>query len=133
MPFCESPEPVFTPSMLDALLARWKALPGNDTVSRAADPADRMNQARSILRTAVESQFENMSPGDQALYARLLAAREAKAWRTHLFDCFDLMARASGAAIAVLKLQELHQLLRDAEPISPRPAAVQRPFASACA
>lgn len=115
---CESPDPVFTPPMLDALLARWKSLPSPDSGHTNASAAQRMNQARAILSLTVESQLPHMSPGDQALYARLLAAREAQAWRTHFFDCFDLMARTRGAAIAVLRLHDLYRLLSDGKPAS---------------
>jgi hypothetical protein len=133
MPFSDSPEPLFTPSMLDALLARWSSLPGHDASvgSEHSSPAQRMNQARDILRATLDDLLPCLSPGDQALYARLLAARELHAWRTHFFDCFDLMARTRGAAIAVLRLHALYSLLRDTEPVSTRSSAVERPFALA--
>lgn len=131
MQTCEHPQPLFTPLMLDTLLARWKSLPGHDSPSHAS-PVDRMSQARSILRATVEQHLPRMSPDDQALYARLLAAREAQAWRNHFFDCFDLMARTRGAAVAVLRLHELHRLLREGEPVGRNRAAGERSLARAC-
>lgn len=113
---CESPEFLFTPPMLDALLARWRSLPGHSSDHSQTSAAQRVTQARAILSLTVESQLPHMSPADQALYARLLAAREAQAWRTHFFDCFDLMARTRGAAIAVLRLHDLYRLLCDGKP-----------------
>ncbi len=131
MPTCEHPPPLFTPSMLDALLARWKSLPHQDSPCPAS-PVDRMSLARSILRTTVEHHLPRMSPDDQALYARLLAAREAHAWRNHFFECFDLMARTAGAAVAVLRLHELHRLLREGEHVGRDRAAGERGLARAC-
>ena len=131
MPTCEHPQPLFTPSMLDALLARWKSLPHHDSPFHDS-PVDRMSLARSILRATVEHHLPRMSPDDQALYARLLAAREAQAWRNHFFDCFDLMVRTCGASVAVLRLHELHRLLREREQVGRNPTAVERALARAC-
>lgn len=132
MPPGDSQEPLFTPSMLDTLLARWSSLPDHHARIDHTSPAHRVCQARDILRLTIEDMLPSLSPGDQALYARLLAAREAHAWRTHFFDCFDLMARTRGAAIAVLRLHALYSLLRDTEPASTHTAATERPFALAC-
>lgn len=115
-----SPPPLFTPSMLDTLLARWKSIPHPEASDPQPSPADRTGHARAIFRQTLERHLPHMTPADQALYARLVAAREVQAWRTHFFDCFDLMARTRGAAIAVLRLHDLHNLLRDPDPSTNR-------------
>lgn len=125
MQISETPTELFTPSMLDALLARWRSLPGQTGGPMRASEADRIAQARTILRRTVESLVCNLPPADQTLFERLQAASDLHTWRTHFFDCFDLMARSRGVAVAVLRLHDLHRLLQDDEAAyaHPRPAA----------
>lgn len=130
----DSASPRFTPSMLDALIKRWKAGPTPPPTKSFASASHRMAQARGILVQAIGAYLPHLAPNDQALYARLVATREIDGLRAHFFDCFDLMVRTRGAAIAVLRIQELHRLLRDT-PSVPQPArrecATHEPLLSA--
>jgi hypothetical protein len=116
--------------MLDALLARWKSLPGQTSDSMRASEADRIVQARTILRRTVEGLVCSLPPADQTLFERLQATGDLHTWRTHFFDCFDLMARSRGVAVAVLRLHDLHRLLQDDEAAYAQSSPAARAHAS---
>lgn len=107
-----APDPLFSPATVDTLLARWRALPCCDDGAPDTDSAEVVARARTLFALTLGPYAPLMGPTHHALYRRLLSLRDAESFRRHFFDAFDLLVRTRGAAVAVLKLQELHQLLR---------------------
>lgn len=99
-----------TSCMLDMLISRWQVSPRAESLS--AEPADAMERARSTIIQTVGHYVDYLEPGDQALYAQLIAASDAPTLRALFFQCFDLMVRTRGTALAVLRLHELYRLVR---------------------
>lgn len=105
-------DPLFSPSTVDSLLARWATLPPADSDAPVLGSEDVAARARTLFALTLGPYAPLMSPAHHAVYRRLLSLRDAESLRHHFFDAFDLLVRTRGAALAVLKLQELHQLLR---------------------
>lgn len=99
-----------TPSMLDGLMARWKC---QSPVGggRVAAP-DSTTAAQAILSKAIGRYVEFLTPSDRTLYAALLSAHEPRELRALFFESFDLLVRTRGPAVAVLRIREIHELLR---------------------
>ncbi len=104
-------EPEFTASMLDMLMVRWQSVPCPETPSRPS-PADAMERARGIIVQTVGHYVDYLEPTDQALYDRLTTLAKPESLRELLFQCFDLMVRTRGPAVAVLRAHEIHRLVR---------------------
>lgn len=104
-------ESQMTSSMLDMLMARWQMAPRPDTAQHES-PADAMERARNIVIQTVGHYVNYLEAADQALYATLISLTEAEALRELFFECFDLMVRTRGPAIAVLRVHELYRLVR---------------------
>lgn len=104
-------EPPSTSSMLDMLMARWQLAPRQDTAAHEA-PGDAMERARNTIVQTVGHYVTYLEPADQALYATLIATTDPESLRGLFFQCFDLMVRTRGPAIAVLRLHELYRLMR---------------------
>ena len=104
-------ESQLTASMLDMLMARWQTAP-----RPAAPPhesaADALERARGIVVQTVGHYVNYLEASDQALYATLISLTDAEALRELFFECFDLMVRTRGPAIAVLRVHELYRLVR---------------------
>lgn len=109
-----SPDATFdslvTPSMLDGLMARWKCQ--SPATGRRMPPRDTTRAAQAILSKAVGRYVEFFTPADRSLYAAVLAARDPGELRALFFESFDLLVRTRGAAVAVLRIREIHELLR---------------------
>lgn len=103
----ESPS---TSCMLDLLIARWQVSPHAELFSD--EPVDTMERARNTIVQTVGHYVDYLEPSDKALYASLIAASDAPALRALFFQCFDLMVRTRGTALAVLRLHELYRLVR---------------------
>lgn len=104
----ESPS---TSSMLDMLISRWQVSPSGETLF-CDPPAGAMERARSIVAQTVGHYVNYLEPSDQALYNSLISAPDAPSLRALFFQCFDLMVRTRGTALAVLRLHELYRLVR---------------------
>jgi hypothetical protein len=105
-----------TPSVLDTLMARWSAPPDAAQAPPMAlvDP-ERIVQARSVLVQTLERYTQYLSADDRALYGRLLGTRSPQDWQRQFFECFDLVARTRGIAIAVLRMHELYGVLHGSD------------------
>lgn len=99
-----------TPSMLDGLMARWKCQSPANVVRMPARDSTRAAQA--ILSNAIGRYVEFLTPSDRTLYAALLSAHEPRELRALFFESFDLLVRTRGPAVAVLRIREIHELLR---------------------
>jgi len=104
-------EPPSTSSMLDMLMARWRLAPRHDTAAHES-PGDPMERAHTIFVQTVGHYVNYMEPADQALYATLIATADPESLRSLFFECFDLLVRTRGPAIAVLRMHELYRLVR---------------------
>jgi hypothetical protein len=100
-----------TSSMLDMLMARWQLAPRHETAAHES-PNDAMERARATIEQTVGHYVSYLEPADQALYATLIATTDPESLRDLFFECFDLMVRTRGPAIAVLRLHELYRLMR---------------------
>lgn len=100
-----------TSSMLDMLMARWQLAPRHETAAHES-PGDAMERARATIEQTVGHYVSYLEPADQALYATLIATTDPESLRDLFFECFDLMVRTRGPAIAVLRLHELYRLMR---------------------
>jgi hypothetical protein len=100
-----------TSIMLSMLLARWQKTPRTENAP-AGVPAEALERARSLIVQTVGHYVDYLDPADQALYTELVSSPDARSIRERFFGCFDLLVRTRGAALAVLRLHELHRLLR---------------------
>lgn len=100
-----------TSSMLDMLMARWQATPPPARPSPPS-PADALERARDIVIQTLGHYVKHLEAADQALYATLVSLADIDELRGLFFQCFDLMARVRGPAIAVLHVHELYRLMR---------------------
>lgn len=100
-----------TASMLDMLMARWQMAPRPDPQPHES-PSAAMERARGIVVQTVGHYVNYLEAPDQALYATLISLTDPEALREHFFQCFDLIVRTRGPAIAVLRMHELYRLLR---------------------
>lgn len=104
-------EPPSTASMLDMLMARWQLAPRHDTAAHES-PGDAMERARTTIVQTMGHYVNYLEPADQALYTTLISTTDPESLRDLFFECFDLMVRTRGPAIAVLRLHELYRLMR---------------------
>jgi hypothetical protein len=104
-------EPPSTSSMLDMLMARWQLAPRHDMATHEC-PGDAMERARATIVQTVGHYVNYLESADQDLYATLIGATDPESLRGLFFECFDLMVRTRGPAIAVLRLHELYRLMR---------------------
>ena len=104
-------EPPSTSAMLSTLLARRQTAPRSEEPQGTA-PGEALERARSLIVQAVGPYVDHLGAADQALYADLVGSPDARSLREHFFGCFDLLVRTRGATLAVLRLHELHRLLR---------------------
>jgi hypothetical protein len=102
---------VNTHAMLDALLSRWRAAPERDRPVHDGE-AEHMRLAHGLLADTLVRYLPWLDAHDAALYERLQQARNADELSELFLRCFDLMVRVRGAAVAVLRAQELFRLLR---------------------
>ena len=102
-------DPLVTPSTLDGMMARWTS---EAPAGRGHPAADTTRAAKDILCQAVGRHAEFLAPADRALYGSLMTARDAAELRALFFELFDLLVRTRGPALAVLRIRELHGLLR---------------------
>lgn len=117
-------DPLVTPSTLDGMLARW----ASQEDIRGERPAHNgLQAAHDVLRQTIGRHAHFLTRSDLALYASLMATREPFEMRARFFETFDLLVRTRGPAVAVLRIRELHALLRITQ-ASPVPATHRQPL-----
>lgn len=99
-----------TATMLDGLLSRWKGKPRSDLARPST--AESTRAVQGILASAIGRYEAFLSPRDQALYATLMGARHPAEIRALFFEAFDLLVRTRGAAVAVLRIRDIHDHFR---------------------
>ena len=96
---------VMNVARFDLLCERWRHQEDPDTT--AARPSEAVQRSIECARTTLEPYISCFSASDLQLYGQWMAARHKEDIKALLFDCFQLICRMRGPAVAVVRTQEI--------------------------
>ncbi len=79
--------------------------------SSCALQSEALQRSIECMSKTLEPYYTCLSVSDRQLYAEWKAARRKEDIRALLFDCFQLMCRTRGPAVAILRIQEIARLI----------------------
>lgn len=96
---------VLNMARFDMLCDRWRQQEDPDTAG--ARPSEAVQRSIECVRMTLGPYITCFSASDLQLYGQWMAARHKEDLKALLFDCFQLICRMRGPAVAVVRIQEI--------------------------